>query len=81
MLPLSVSILADTRFDFISSSGRLDFPALSSRECVRVPIIDDVTLEQTESFSFTIMKPEKLHDLVEVGVSRTEVIIEDDDSK
>ena len=74
-------MIADSPDDFTAVNTHLLFEPMESRECVQIFIEDDDSLEQQESFSVTIEKPEKLHDLVEMGISSREIVIANDDSK
>ena len=59
----------------------MNFEPFQIRECVQVPIVNDDMLEPFETFFVTLEEPPRLHELIQLGLSVTEVTIADDDSE
>ena len=74
-------MVLDAPDDYTAVNTNLVFEPMENEKCVLIFITDDETLEQQESFSVTIEKPLKLHDLVQIGVSSREIVIGNDDGK
>ena len=74
-------MVLDSPDDYIAVDIQLVFEPMENKKCVIIFITDDRTLEQQESFSVTIEKPLKLHDLVQIGISSREIVIGNDDGK
>ena len=77
-----IYILADIH-DHSGVSGDLVFPTCISERCIRIPIIDDMMVEQRESFFVSLQKPDEVDNRIKIDrdSARKEVIILDNDGK
>ena len=77
-----IIILADIR-DHSGVSGDLVFPTCISESCIRIPITDDVAVEQHESFFVSLLRTDGLDTRIQIypRFDEKEVIILDNDSK
>ena len=64
-------------------SGDLVFPTCISESCTRIPITDDMMVEQRESFFVSLQRTEGLDTRIQIdsNFEEKEVTILDDDSK
>ena len=76
-------ILADFIGDHSGVSGDLVFPTCISESCTRIPITDDMMVEQRESFFVSLQRTEGLDTRIQIdsNFEEKEVTIVDDDSK
>ena len=78
-----IIILADFIGDHSGVSGDLVFSTCISESCIRIPITDDMMVEQRESFFVSLQRTEGLDTRIQIDpdFDEKEVTIVDDDSK
>ena len=73
-------MVTDSPLDFSSISHLLTFEPFSSRNCIAVGIADDVTVENTESFTVVLSRTSGLDNRVELRQLSSVIQITDDDT-
>ena len=62
----------------VSADIPITFPACESRVCVIVTIVDDTSVENTETVNIALERPEDLDSRISIGTGRGQIIIADD---
>ena len=62
----------------VSADIPVIFPACESRVCVIVTIVDDTSVENTETVNIALERPEDLDSRIRIGTGRGQIIIADD---
>ena len=62
----------------VSADIPVTFPACESRVCVIVTIVDDTSVENTETVNIALERPEDLDSRIRIGTGRGQIIIADD---
>ena len=67
--------------DYVAQSTTVSFGSCDKRKCVTVSIVDDVILENPESFHITVERPSDVDTRITVDPAAGAVTITDDDGK
>ena len=67
--------------DFVPQNRILRFSANQRKLCVTVIIIDDLAVEQRESFIISLERPPDLHNRISISPDRGDVVIPNDDGE
>ena len=67
--------------DFVPQNRLLRFSANQRKLCVTVTIIDDLTVEQRETFVISLERPPDLHNRISISSDSGYVVIPNDDGE
>ena len=67
--------------DYYPLNETLQFSVNQTRVCTNISIIDDLTVEQKESFYISLERPADLNNRITISYASGEVVISNDDGE
>ena len=81
LLTSVICVFADAFDDYNPQNTTMVFSANVNKSCVIIPIVNDLVVEQVESFEVTLERTPGLDEMISIYQDRADIIIPNDDGE